>query len=156
MYLRFDRRLLFPLTPSTGGLERFSGADVTEDSPGRAEKPLPVKPLIVDAAETEVCLVLDPSGLERPCVLRPFDVPDIVGTLRISWLKAGSLIHNQVYLWTSRTENLPRMDEAYLEACTRSPPHVFLERSHELFPSARKSATAKASTSTVSYQIRRI
>ena len=98
MYLRLDRRLLFPFAPSEGALARFSGADVTEDSPGRAEKPLPDKPLIVDAAETEVCLVLDPSGLERPCVLRPFDVPNTVGTLRISWLKAGSLIHNQVNL----------------------------------------------------------
>lgn len=68
----------------------MSGADVAEDSPRRAEKSLLDTPFFVDEAETEVHGVLDSSGLERPCGLRPFVAFDVVGTLRMSCFKAGS------------------------------------------------------------------
>lgn len=68
----------------------LSGADVADDSPRRAEKLLLDTPFTVDDAEMEVCRVLDSSGLERPCALRPFGSFDADGTLRISCFKAGS------------------------------------------------------------------
>lgn len=66
------------------------GADVAEDSPRKIEKSLLDTPFFVDDADTEVCRVLDSSGLERPCDLRPFGFFDNFGTLRISCFKAGS------------------------------------------------------------------
>lgn len=69
---------------------RVSGADVAEDSPRSAEKPLLDTPFFADDAETEVCRVLGSSGVEWPCDLRPFGTFDQVGTLRISCFKAGS------------------------------------------------------------------
>lgn len=71
-------------------MAKVSGADVAEDSPGKAEKPLLDTPFVVDGAETEVCRVLDSSGLDRPCGLRAFGAVDRVGTLRISSFKTGS------------------------------------------------------------------
>ena len=71
-------------------MARVSGADVAEDSPRRAEKPLLDTPFLVDDAEMEVCRVLASSGLERPCDLRAFGAVDVVGTLRISSFKTGN------------------------------------------------------------------
>lgn len=126
--MRFDRRLFFFLEASRGGVERISGADVAEDSPRRADKPLLDTPFFVDDAETEVCRVLDSSGLERACDLRPFGAFDIVGTLRISCFKAGSCsdVSKDETWWTKR---LPKMGVACLEACTGLPPRVFPEKS---------------------------
>ena len=71
-------------------MARISGADVAEDSPRKAERPLLDTPFFVDEAETDVCRVLDSPGLERPCDLRPFGASNVVGTLRISCFNAGS------------------------------------------------------------------
>ena len=68
----------------------LSGADVADDSPRRAENPLLDGPFLVDDAETEVCRVLDPSGVERPWDLRALRPVDVVGTFRISCFKTGS------------------------------------------------------------------
>lgn len=68
----------------------MSGADVAEESPCKAEKPLLDTPFLVDDAEIEVCRVLDSSGIERPCGLRAFGAVNVVGTLRISSFKAGT------------------------------------------------------------------
>ena len=75
---------------SRSGVASVSCGEVAEDLPRKAEKPLLDTPFLVDDAETEVCGVLDPSGLGRLCDLRAFGAVDAAGILRISSFKAGS------------------------------------------------------------------
>lgn len=56
---------LFCLRAQGGSIRTISGADVADDSPSRAEKPLPDASFIVEVAEIEVRLVFGSSWLNR-------------------------------------------------------------------------------------------
>ena len=77
------------MAPDSGS-GNASGADVVEDSPRGAEKLLLECPWRVEGAETELCCVLAPSGLSRPCKNRRLDGLVVLGIFRISCFRAGS------------------------------------------------------------------
>lgn len=76
--------LRFFLEASGAGDKMTSGAEVAEDSPRSAEKPLLEYSFCVDGAETELCWVPAASGDARPCEDRRLGCLGAPGIFRMS------------------------------------------------------------------------
>ena len=76
--------LRFFLDAPVAGAKTTSGAEVAEDSPRSAEKPLLECSVCVDGAETELCWVPAASANARPCDDRRLGKLGVAGIFRMS------------------------------------------------------------------------
>ena len=81
--MRWDFLRFFLEAPGAGD-RTTSGAEVAEDSPRSAEKPLLECSVCVDGAETELCWVPAASADARPCDDRRLGKLGAAGIFRMS------------------------------------------------------------------------